>query len=86
VSAPSNPSDSDSIWLTLSISPEPTGDEGEALIAAISAYLAVQPVGTPAAGRVAEVDPWASAGRRAAVRGRTGAPPMGWGRARTGWG
>ena len=70
----------------MSISPEPTGDEGEALIAAISAYLAVQSVGTPVAEPIARAEPWPSAGRRAAVRGRAGAPPMGWGRARIGWG
>ena len=71
--------------LRLTITPEPTGDEGEALIAAIVVYLSANaPVDMtieepPAPSR------WAAAGKRSAVRGVNVNSQLGWGRRRAGW-
>jgi hypothetical protein len=71
-------------WLRMKISPEPTADEGEALIAAISAYAAAQ-AKPPVTEQAPPASHWSAVGRHEAVRGKKGAPPMGWGRQRIGW-
>lgn len=73
-------------WLRMTIHPEPGGDEGEALISAISAYLALHR--NAAAEALPPAPPasrWQTAGRRTAIRGIAKSPRMGWGREGAGW-
>lgn len=72
-------------WLRMTITPEPTGDEGEAIVAAIATYLTVQQRAQPSAPVREPSSRWLIAGRREAVRGRAGSPRSGWGRERAGW-
>jgi hypothetical protein len=78
-------SDADEPWLRLQITPEPTPEEREALVAALSVYLANQPRNAPDEEAAVPSSRWLVAGRRAAVRGLKGGSPMGWGRERDGW-
>lgn len=72
-------------WLHLAIAPEPTGDEGEALIAAISVYLAASAQSESTNETKPAVSRWAAAGRREAIGGIAKSQGMGWGKGRAGW-
>jgi hypothetical protein len=73
---------SDPAALEFTIWPEPEGDEGEALIAALTLYLtqAQKPASDPL--EEASVSRWAMAGRRTALLGQNKGPHTGWGRSK----
>ncbi len=66
--------------LIFSISPEPSGDEGEALIAAITVYLARRSRMQAPSSQKPVVSRWLTAGRKQSVRALAKSPEMGWGR------
>jgi hypothetical protein len=72
-------------WLRLTISPEPYGDEGEALVAAIAAFLAFETTEFAVDEPEVPASRWLTAGRRESIQGRAGAAGMGWARVRPGW-
>jgi len=71
--------------LRFTIAPEPKGDEGEALIAAITVYLSVTNQHVAIDGETSPVSRWGSAGRRSGNRGLDDEKQMGWGRRGAGW-
>jgi hypothetical protein len=73
---------SDPLVLGFTIWPEPEGDEGEALIAALSLYItqAQKPASDPL--EEASVSRWAMVGRRTALLGKHKDPHTGWGRSK----
>lgn len=70
--------------LRIDITPAPTADERDAIVAA----LAVLTMARTAAGEVAVAAPstWALTARREATRSQSSASASGWGRTRPGWG
>lgn len=71
--------------LRFTITPEPEGDEGEALIAAITVYLSATAHSTSMDAEVDSVSRWGAAGRRSGIRGLDDEKQMGWGRRSAGW-
>lgn len=71
--------------LRFTITPEPEGDEGEALIAAITIYLSATNQPEIIAGETPNVSRWGSAGKRSGIRGLYDEKQMGWGRRSAGW-
>lgn len=72
-------------WLSMAISPEPDPEERDALIAAVTAYLASRPAAENGETELPPPARWRVAGRRLAVKGVAKSPAMGWGRSRGGW-
>jgi len=64
----------------LTIAPEPSADERDAVVAALMAVLTVSGASVAAAEEPIRVSRWARAGRLAAVRGIGGGARQGWGR------
>jgi hypothetical protein len=72
-------------WLRLEIHPEPTFDEREALIAALTTYFAAASRTAASEREFERVSRWALRGRREAVNALSTGSRMGWGRDRSGW-
>jgi hypothetical protein len=68
--------------IRIEVTPEPSPDEADALVAAISVYLeaSVEEEVEP----VPRVSHWVMAGRRTAMSGLQGGSEQGWGRGRPG--
>ncbi len=69
--------------IELTIRPEPTADERDA-VAAVIAILSTAAPGNESS-PVQTLSPWTLAGRRGALRGRETGARRGWGRAAPGW-
>lgn len=78
-------SDRDQPWLHFDVTPEPTPEEREALVAALSVYFASKAEAAGEREPASPISRWAAAGRREAIQGRRGGSAMGWGRPRPGW-
>lgn len=72
-------------WLTVKISPEPSEEERDALMAALTAYLVANSGGSESDLPAESVSHWTGASRRMAIRGIAKSVQMGWGRSGPGW-